>query len=119
LLAIARNQCRSAHRRPAMPQIDPLPERLDERTPERLASDAECFERLDAVLAALPEEQRLVFVLVEMQGRSYQEAAEIAEVNVGTVKSRLFRAREWLRQKLRPMLIEEERASALPPHGTW
>jgi RNA polymerase sigma-70 factor (ECF subfamily) len=116
LLAIARNRCRSACRRPVMPQFDPLPERADGRTPETLASEAECFERLDAGLAALPEEQRLVFVLVEMQGRSYQEAAQIAEVDVGTIKSRLFRAREWLRETLRPMLIEEERAAALPPH---
>ncbi len=118
ILAITRNQCRTAHRRRVVPQLDPLPERLDERTPECLASEAECFERLDAGLAALPEEQRLVFVLVEMQGCTYQEAAEIAEVQVGTVKSRLSRAREWLREKLRPMIIEEERATASPRHGT-
>jgi len=53
-------------------------------------------ERLDAALATLPDEQRLVFVLVELQGLSYREAAGLAETTVGTVKSRLFRAKQWL-----------------------
>ena len=64
------------------------------------ATESEWFERLDAGLAALPEEQRLVFVLVEMQGLSYRDAAEIVGSNVGTVKSRLSRAKEWLRESL-------------------
>jgi RNA polymerase sigma-70 factor (ECF subfamily) len=100
LLAIARNQCRSLWHRPAPKLMGTIPEAIDHRTPETVASESEWFERLDAGLAALPEEQRLVFVLIEMQGLSYQEAAEIAECNLGTVKSRLSRAKEWLREIL-------------------
>jgi len=110
LLAIARNVCRNAHRRPKTAQLGELPEFADGRTPESQASRAELFERLDAGLAALPEEQRLAFVLVEMQGLSYQEAAAIAEVNVGTVKSRVHRAKASLRELLQPVVTEKARA---------
>jgi RNA polymerase sigma-70 factor (ECF subfamily) len=100
LLAIARNKCRNVLQRPKMPQVAEFPELSVDRSPDELACEAEWFERLDAALAALPEEQRLLFVLVEMQGLSYQEAAEISETTVGTVKSRLFRAKQWLREVL-------------------
>jgi RNA polymerase sigma-70 factor (ECF subfamily) len=117
LLAIARNQCRSADRRrvvlPAVRAIEPL----DHRSPDLLATEMEWFARLDAALAALPDEQRLVFVLIEMQGLSHQEAAEIAETSVGTIKSRLFRAKEWLRETLRRDAIATGRAD-LQPHQT-
>ena len=66
-----------------------------------MATQAEGFRRLDAALTALPEEQRLVFVLIELHGLSHTEAASVAGVPVGTVKSRLFRAKEWLREALR------------------
>jgi RNA polymerase sigma-70 factor (ECF subfamily) len=110
LLAIARNVCRNALRRPVNVQLDELPECADARTPETLASQSEWFERLDAGLAALPEEQRAAFVLVEMQGLSYQETATIAEVNVGTVKSRVHRAKASLRELLLPVATEKTRA---------
>jgi RNA polymerase sigma-70 factor (ECF subfamily) len=110
LLAIARNLCRNAQRRPVCAQIDQLPECADSRTPEVLASAAEWFERLDAGLAALPEEQRLAFILVELQELSYQEAATVAEVSVGTVKSRLHRAKASLRELLQPVVTDKERA---------
>ena len=82
----------------------------DARTPEMQAAQAEWFERLDAGLAALPEEQRLAFVLVEMQGLSYQEAATIAEAGIGTLKSRLHRAKASLRELLRLVTTDKERA---------
>jgi len=117
LLAIARNHCRSAERRrvvlPAVTAVEPL----DNRSPDRLAAEAEWFARLDVALAALPEEQRLVFVLIEMQGLSHQEAAEIAETSVGTTKSRLFRAKEWLRETLRSDAVVNGQAG-LQPHQT-
>lgn len=113
LLAIARNQCRNVRQRPLATQVAENSNLAGGRSPEELACEAEWFERLDAVLAALPEEQRLSFVLVEMQGLSYQEAADISEVTVGTVKSRLFRAKEWLREILkRP--AEDEKCAAGP-----
>jgi RNA polymerase sigma-70 factor (ECF subfamily) len=110
LLAIARNVCRNAHRRPVPAQLVEWPEFADGRTPETQASQAEWFERLDAGLAALPEEQRLAFVLVEMQGLSYQEAATIAEAGVGTLKSRLHRAKASLRELFRPVTTDKKRA---------
>jgi RNA polymerase sigma-70 factor (ECF subfamily) len=100
LLAIVRNRCRNVRQRPAPAQIDAIPVLANGSAPDAKACEAEWFERLDAFLAALPEEQRLAFVLVEIQDLSYQEAAEICEVAVGTVKSRLFRAKEWLREVL-------------------
>jgi len=110
LLAIARNVCRNAHRRPTTAQLGELPEFADGRTPEAHVSQAELFERLDAGLEALPEEQRLAFVLVEIQGLSYQEAATIAETGVGTLKSRLHRAKASLRELLRPVATDKDRA---------
>src|SRR6185312_8031464 len=101
LLAIARNQCRNAWKRPVANPTGMIREGADHRTPDLAAAESEWFEGLDAGLAALPEEQRLVFVLIELQGLSYREAAEIAGTNVGTVKSRLSRAKEWLREALR------------------
>lgn len=104
LLAIARNLCRTANSRTGRIRVELNHDPIDERTPERLASEAECFRKLDAGLAELPEEQRLVFVLVELQGLSYEETAEIAGVPIGTIKSRLFRAKEGLREALRPFV---------------
>jgi RNA polymerase sigma-70 factor (ECF subfamily) len=112
LLAIARNQCRNRLRQTAPETVSILPEQFCDRTPVALAAEAEWFERLDAGLAALPEEQRLVFVLVELQGASYEEAAAIAETTVGTVKSRLFRAKAWLREVLEPTSAGNGRAAA-------
>jgi RNA polymerase sigma-70 factor (ECF subfamily) len=111
LLAIARNQCRNVRRGPVLAQIDAMPILAEGRLPDAQASEAEWFERLDAALAALPDEQRLAFVLVEMQGLSYQEAADVCEVAVGTVKSRLFRAKEWLKESLLSAANDEKCAA--------
>ncbi|HEY2253447.1 MAG TPA: RNA polymerase sigma factor [Planctomycetaceae bacterium] len=111
LLAIARNQCRTVRQRPLPARLDALPDLADARLPDAKASEAEWFECLDAALAALPDEQRLAFVLVEMQGLSYQEAADVCEVAVGTVKSRLFRAKEWLKEALLSAASDEKCAA--------
>ena len=100
ILSIARNQCRNVRRRTSATRVTAIPDIAADRSPEELACEAEWFERLDAALAALPEEQRLVFVFVELQGLSYHEAADLSETTVGTVKSRLFRAKQWLREVL-------------------
>ena len=107
LLAIARNQCRDVLRKSMAAQLPPVVEPVDNRTPPEIVSEGEWFARLDAGLATLPEEQRVVFVLVELQGVSYQSAAEIAGLNIGTVKSRLSRAKASLREILRPLLAEQ------------
>jgi RNA polymerase sigma factor (sigma-70 family) len=74
-----------------------LPEVVDLRSPELAVSEAELFRQLDAALHALPFEQRSAFVLAQLQGLSYEEVARIEGVGVGTVKSRIARAREKLR----------------------
>ncbi|MEH6586008.1 MAG: RNA polymerase sigma factor [Halioglobus sp.] len=65
---------------------------------------------LAAVLVALrklPDEQRLTLTLVTIEGKTYAEAAEILEVPVGTVMSRIARARKNLLQHYSPKLIED------------
>jgi len=67
----------------------------DEREP-RATPDASTRVELDAALAAVSAEHRDAFLLVEVFGLSYQEAADVLGVAVGTVKSRMFRARRAL-----------------------
>ena len=101
LFTIARNRCRNEHaRRRPIAGVE-LPESVDLRSPEREASEAELFRQLDAALDALPFEQRCAFVLSQLQGLSYEEVGRIEGVGVGTVKSRIARAREKLRCLLR------------------
>jgi len=78
-----------------------LPDVVDLRSPERAVSEAELFRQLDAALDTLPFEQRSAFVLAQLQGLSYEEVGRIEGVGVGTVKSRIARAREKLRCLLR------------------
>jgi len=102
LFTIARNRCCNelARRRPVT-GVE-LPDAADPRSPEQAASEAELFRQLDAALDSLPFEQRSVFVLAQMQGLSYEEVSRIEGIGVGTVKSRLARARLKLRFLLRP-----------------
>lgn len=69
--------------------------------PARAFAQKELATRLSRALSQLPFEQRTVIVLREVDGLSYDEIAEAAGLNVGTVKSRLARARESLRGALR------------------
>ena len=69
--------------------------------PARALAQKELAARLSRALSQLPFEQRTVIVLREVDGLSYDEIAEAAGLNVGTVKSRLARARESLRGALR------------------
>jgi RNA polymerase sigma-70 factor (ECF subfamily) len=66
--------------------------------------DAEARAVLDRALEALPAEQRAVFVLRVFEEQSYKEIAEALELSMGTVMSRLSRAREKLREALEPYL---------------
>ncbi|MBC7805424.1 MAG: sigma-70 family RNA polymerase sigma factor [Akkermansiaceae bacterium] len=69
--------------------------------------DTENFgEDIEGALAALPEEQRLAVYFVDVQGRTYEEAAEAFEIPIGTVRSRLARARNSLRERLRSFAQE-------------
>ncbi|NLG76341.1 MAG: sigma-70 family RNA polymerase sigma factor, partial [Xanthomonadaceae bacterium] len=54
----------------------------------------------------LPEDLRTAIVLRELEGLSYEEIAEAMDCPVGTVRSRIFRAREAIDKKLKPLLDE-------------
>ena len=66
-------------------------------SPYDCAAQGEIRERVEAALRQLPEAYRTVTVLREVEGFSYDEIAEILDVNIGTVKSRLTRGRQALR----------------------
>jgi RNA polymerase sigma-70 factor, ECF subfamily len=57
-------------------------------------------ENIKRAVQVLPEEYRITFILSDVNGFSYEEIAQITEVNIGTVKSRLFRARRMLQRAL-------------------
>ena len=69
-------------------------------TPEQIVENAELRSVLSEAIAALPDQQREVIVLRDIQGLSYDEIANVLSLEPGTVKSRLSRARENLRKKL-------------------
>jgi RNA polymerase sigma-70 factor (ECF subfamily) len=60
--------------------------------------------QVDSAVDQLPEHHRTVFVLREMEGKTYEEIAEITSTNLGTVKSRLNRARNNFAQLIAPLL---------------
>ena len=74
-------------------------------TPDRIFAQKELASRLEQALDGLPFDQRTAIVLREIDGLSYEEIAYSLGVAVGTVKSRLTRARQALRQELREVRI--------------
>ncbi len=73
---------------------------VSEKTPRREAGLAELQEKLNEALQKLSEVHRLVVTLHDVQGLSHDEISEIMECNVGTVRSRLFYARQQLQAYL-------------------
>ena len=69
--------------------------------PETLYTNREMESRMENLLGRLSEQARAVFVLKEMEGRSYEEIAEILKIKPGTVSSRLFHARKKLQAMLK------------------
>jgi RNA polymerase sigma-70 factor, ECF subfamily len=107
LYAVARNQAYDDARRQAFRRTEPLddPARTtqlaaEDPSPERAADGALLRPKLEAALAALPPEQREVFLLREHAGLRFHEIAEVTGVAENTVKSRMRYALEALRAKL-------------------
>ena len=69
-------------------------------TPDEYATRTELNAELQRAILALPEDQRTVLVLIDVQGLTYDEAAEAVGASIGTVKSRLSRARAKVRDSL-------------------
>ncbi|AMQ41874.1 MULTISPECIES: RNA polymerase sigma factor RpoE [Aeromonas] len=73
-------------------------------TPENLALTDEIKRTVFSAIEALPEDLRTAITLRELEGLSYEEIAEIMDCPVGTVRSRIFRAREAIDKKLQPLI---------------
>ncbi|MDV6343722.1 RNA polymerase sigma factor RpoE [Nitrosomonas sp. Is37] len=73
-------------------------------TPESELMSKQIAQTVNQSLDALPEELRTAIVLREIEGLSYEEIASIMNCPIGTVRSRIFRAREAIAEKLRPLL---------------
>lgn len=76
----------------------------DQATPERQMLTNEIASTVHRVLELLPPDLRTAITLRELEGMSYEEIAEVMDCPIGTVRSRIFRAREAIDQELRPLL---------------
>jgi RNA polymerase sigma-70 factor (ECF subfamily) len=76
----------------------------DMNTPEQQMMTRQIAETVNSTLLALPEELRTAITLREIDGLSYEEIAQIMNCPIGTVRSRIFRAREAIAEQLRPQL---------------
>ena len=73
-------------------------------TPETVLAAKEIAAAVNSAMEALPEELRQAVTLREIEGLSYEEIAEVMNCPIGTVRSRIFRARDAISAKVRPML---------------
>ncbi|MFZ2855787.1 MAG: RNA polymerase sigma factor RpoE [Rhodocyclaceae bacterium] len=76
----------------------------DINTPESLLQSKQVGETVNAAIDSLPEELRTAIVLREIEGLSYEEISAAMNCPIGTVRSRIFRAREAVANKLKPLL---------------
>lgn len=76
----------------------------DAETPEAVLASKEIAQAVDAAMEALPKELGQAIVLREIEGLSYEEIAEALDCPIGTVRSRIFRAREAISARIKPML---------------
>ncbi len=76
----------------------------DINTPESLLLSKEIGETVNTTMEALPEELRTAIQLREIEGMSYEDIARIMDCPIGTVRSRIFRAREAIAERLKPLL---------------
>ena len=76
----------------------------DLNTPESLLMSKQIAQTVNTAIDGLPEELRTAITLREIDGLSYEEIAEIMDCPIGTVRSRIFRAREAVATQLRPQL---------------
>lgn len=79
-------------------------EPTDMATPDALLASKEIAATVNAAIDALSEDLRQAITLREIEGLSYEEIADVMNCPIGTVRSRIFRAREAIAQRLRPLL---------------
>jgi len=73
-------------------------------TPERMALQHEIAQTIQAALDELPDDLRTAIMLRELEGLTYEEIAQAMDCPIGTVRSRIFRAREAIDVKLKPLM---------------
>jgi RNA polymerase sigma-70 factor (ECF subfamily) len=108
----AKNYLVAARRRPLDYDLDLQdPEQYDMRgrlsdgdTPEGMVLSDEIKDTVNRAIQFLPEDLRTAIILRELEGMSYEEIATTMQCPVGTVRSRIFRAREAIDKKIRPLL---------------
>ena len=108
----AKNHLAAASRRPPQDDIEAetaeqmdMGTRLKEQdTPEQLAMESQVAKAIKQALDSLPDDLRTAISLREFDGLSYEEIAEAMDCPIGTVRSRIFRAREAIDKKLKPLL---------------
>jgi len=82
-------------------------ELISESTPETELAAREIADAVNAAVAALPEDLRQAVTLREIEGLSYEEIAQIMNCPIGTVRSRIFRARDAISAKVKPLLSHQ------------
>jgi len=110
----AKNHLVAAGRRPPKDDIDAQDAEQFEAgsglkeyaTPERLVLSNELAVTIQDAIDELPEELRVAIVLRELEGLSYEEIASAMECPIGTVRSRIFRARDAIDKRIRPLFDE-------------
>jgi len=85
-------------------QIENAVQLKDIETPEHLLMNEQLIHVIKSAIERLPEEMRIAITLREFEGMSYEEIAEAMDCPIGTVRSRIFRAREAIDEKLNPLL---------------
>jgi RNA polymerase sigma-70 factor (ECF subfamily) len=116
----AKNHLVAAKRRPVDFEVDlqdpesyEINARLqDNDTPDRIAQRDELRETVEDAIARLPEELRVAIVLREIEGMTYEEIARAMECPVGTVRSRIFRAREAIDGRIGPLVRDDDAPAA-------
>jgi RNA polymerase sigma-70 factor (ECF subfamily) len=80
----------------------------DLENPQNKLSSEELMEKVNQSIKKLPEDLRVALTLREYDGMSYEEIADVMGCPVGTVRSRIFRARETVEQAIKPLLDHTE-----------
>ncbi|MDX1674704.1 MAG: sigma-70 family RNA polymerase sigma factor [Longimicrobiales bacterium] len=111
---LAKNELRNRSRSPLVlfqkltthwePDHRPLQFEDSAMKPDKMYNNRYLEEAVEKTVEKLPEHHQLVFRLRELEGKSYEEIAEITGVNLGTVKSRLHRARTSFAEMIEPLL---------------
>ena len=109
----ARNWLSSNSRRPSTPSsyenedgetFNEMDNLTDNTTPESELASRQIAQTVNKAIEDLPEDLRTAIVLREIEGMSYEDIAQSMNCPIGTVRSRIFRAREAIATKLRPMM---------------